>query len=210
MFALAHPEYPGKYLNSLNVANQQIEFNYPENEIKKFSSKIHAYALVDTVHDMLVDCGWEKEVKEKWLILLEDMEVVEFDGFVDLGLPSGTKWKRMNEDEEDFFSFDEALKEFGKHNLPGRKDIQELVDECRSEWDESRGGRVFTGPNGNSIFFPALGYERTNDFNNPGGYYWSCSSSYKEFSYCLNFNDEGVFVTGCRRDYGCNVRLIQR
>ncbi len=72
--------------------------------------------------------------------------------FIDLGLPSGKKWANQNEDG--FYTFGEARKKFRK-NLPSKKDFEELLELCKQAWDAKRKGRVFTGPNGNSIFLPA-------------------------------------------------------
>lgn len=196
------------------ISQDLIEFNYPENRIKKFTSEAHAYLFIDTVHRMLAHSAWEKEVKEKWLLLLEYMEVVEYDGFVDLGLPSGTKWKRINEDENDYFTFGEALKEFGKKSLPSNEDFEELLENCRSEWDDARKGRIFIGPNGNNIFFPALGYRAKSGSTviNGGssGYYWSSSISGEQFAIFLYFDSNKVDAGYNCRWCGNSVRLVQK
>ena len=54
-------------------------------------------------------------------------------GYVDLGLPSGTKWKNMNEtnadDDYDFYTYDEAVRVFGD-SLPNYKQFRELLTYC--------------------------------------------------------------------------------
>lgn len=191
------------------ISQDLIEFNYPENRIKKFTSEAHAYLFIDTVHRMLAYFVWEKEVKEKWLLLLEYMEVVEYDGFVNLGLPSGTKWKRINEDENDYFTFDEALREFGKKSLPSKENFEELLENCRSEWDDARKGRVFTGPNGNSIFLPAIGYKEFS--RGSDGYYWSSSvfNEHNAFYLYFNMDEASVDYYDDRLDE-YSVRLVQK
>ena len=90
-------------------------------------------------------------------------------GFVDLGLPSGTLWKDVN--EEGFYTYDQALNFFGD-NLPSEEQWQELISFCR--WDWTGNGFNVVGRNGKHIFLPAEGrinegkHERKNC-----GYYWT-------------------------------------
>ena len=56
--------------------------------------------------------------------------------YVDLGLPSGTKWKTSNETTgyaRVFYSYDEAVSEFG-NRLPTREQFEELRRYCSWEW----------------------------------------------------------------------------
>lgn len=138
-------------------------------------------------------------------------------GYVDLGLPSGTKWATCNvgatspEDYGDYFAWgeispkstytDENSITFGKKGigdisgnpsmdaacanwgsswrLPTRAEIEELGNNCT--WTRIMLGRhsgiKATGPNGQSIFFPAAGYRRGSSLKDRGEYgsYWSSS-----------------------------------
>lgn len=109
----------------------------------------------------------------------ERNHVYIFSGFVgdnpyiDLGLPSGTKW----------FVWDFGINEFGGNNnsskycysfssdipaseipvgcsVPTCENAKELADNCTStKWDWSKGeGLKVTGPNGNVIYFSFRGY----------------------------------------------------
>ena len=64
-----------------------------------------------------------------------------------------------------------------KWQMPTRDQIEELLDNCTSEWTTLNGvsGIKLTGPNGNSIFLPAAGYNYDFDIHYLGahGYYWS-------------------------------------
>lgn len=71
--------------------------------------------------------------------------------FVDLGLPSGTKWKNI--DEEDGSS---NLSSYSDLSIPTKKQWQELEKSCTWTWMGTR-YRV-TGPNGNSIYFKPYGF----------------------------------------------------
>jgi len=95
--------------------------------------------------------------------------------YVDLGLPSGTKWKNMNEknpqDDHGFYTYDEAYYEFGKA-LPTHDQMQELIDECTWKWDKN--GYQVIGQNGNHIFLPAEGIRKIDSVYASGTYgdYW--------------------------------------
>ena len=198
----------------MDVVKSSYSFNYLEDGIMKFPDAMKAYMFIDVARELVEGMSWEKAHKDEWLMLIEGLETVEYDGFVDLGLPSGTKWKRINEDENDYFTFDEALKEFGKKTLPGREDFQELIDHCKSEWDGTRKGRIFTGPNGQSIFIPALGYRKKDGSTVAGrgsnGGYWSSSISDEENACSLCFGSDGVYTAHDYRYYGNSVRLVQK
>jgi len=75
--------------------------------------------------------------------------------WVDLGLPSGRLWAKEN--VEGYFKFDEAVEKFGEY-LPMPSAFVELIENCQVEWNGDKKGLEVTGPNGKSIFFPALGY----------------------------------------------------
>ncbi|MCQ2209048.1 MAG: hypothetical protein MJZ34_02035 [Paludibacteraceae bacterium] len=63
--------------------------------------------------------------------------------------------------------------------MPTCYEQRELVEKCTYSWEEVNGvyGAKFTGPNGNSVFFPAAGYRNCLDAFRVGygGYYWSSS-----------------------------------
>lgn len=69
------------------------------------------------------------------------------DGFVDLGLPSGTWWE-YDAYENRYCTYAQAL---AIGNLPNLVQAQELVDYCQWQYDENNHRYVITGPNGNKI-----------------------------------------------------------
>lgn len=102
------------------------------------------------------------------------------EAIIDLGLPSGTMWASCNiganspEEYGDLFTWEEAQ----SYDCPSLDEIKELLEYCPSEWTTLNGvnGRMFTGPNGNSIFLPAAGNRWWgSSLNNVGvfGYCWS-------------------------------------
>ncbi len=77
--------------------------------------------------------------------------------------------------------------------IPTVEQIQELYDNCTSQWTTRNGvnGRLVTGPNGKTLFLPAAGVRRNDSLDYAGsyGYYWShMVGSYDPYNaYYLNF-----------------------
>ena len=134
--------------------------------------------------------------------------------YVDLGLPSGTQWRDMNESnpnnsEFDLFTFDEAYAMFGE-SLPGREQWAELQHECKWEWKGN--GSVATGPNGKSIFFPADG-ELTEDGRitlvGDGGYFWAEEQFSSDGFWFFATTSGGEYISISSRYVGLSVRLVK-
>ena len=117
-------------------------------------------------------------------------------GWVDLGLPSGTLWKDKNE-EGGFYTYDQAMAKFG-NSLPTREQLEELKSSCRWTWRGN--GYDVEGPNGNSIFFPTYGSL---------GCCWSSSLYDSERAWDLYFNSSEVAMDGNNRCHTISVRLVR-
>ncbi len=126
------------------------------------------------------------------------------EGYIDLGLPSGTKWSSQNESQR--YSFDAALKTYSLSTLPSAEQWNELSDYCNWEWYECDGiyGYILTSKiNGNSIFLPA-------DFP-----YWEFHVKDQRFenetsASSLEIYSDGAFFRGCvvSRNEWYSVRLV--
>ena len=102
--------------------------------------------------------------------------------------------------------------------MPSRDEFKELHNKCDWSWkSDYKGtdvsGYLVTGPNGNSIFFPASGYWYDNILYIRGsyGYYWSSSlySSSTDNAYELRFYSNLVTSIYSRdRYYGFPVRPV--
>ena len=93
------------------------------------------------------------------------------DGYVDLGLPSGTIWKTSN--ERGLLTHNDASSRFYKQ-MPSKKDFNELMELCTWTWTGN--GYTVQGPNGNSIMLPAAGFSSCENLYMGGGRvgsYWS-------------------------------------
>ena len=128
--------------------------------------------------------------------------------YVDLGLPSGTLWKRQN--ESGFYTYEQAINRFG-NKLPERHHFVELENECTWIWMDDYGYKVI-GPNGNSITFPAAGcsdcYGKVG-LVGTGGDYWSSTPIDSDYAWRLSFYSSEVYMHKTFRCAGLSVRLVQ-
>lgn len=98
---------------------------------------------------------------------------------------------------------------------PTLKDWKELYNNTTKRMDTIDGvyGKVFTGPNGNSIFLPAAGSWYGDSHDNQGhcGYYWSASLNIDDpsTSYYFNTNNSGTYDFANVRHDGLSVRAVQ-
>lgn len=133
--------------------------------------------------------------------------------YVDMGLPSGTKWKMQN--EKGLWTFDDAVRTFS-NLLPTREQLLELRYECQWEWDGD--GCKVTGPNGKSIYIPAAGARDCDgtpwDSTNKGaiGVLWSNHyiSGDIEEAVIINFSSYGVGKTTMETCNKFSVRLCTK
>ena len=131
-------------------------------------------------------------------------------GYVDLGLPSGTLWKNANEGGDNArYTYDEAVRRFGS-KLPTKEQLHELRNKCT--WTRTGSGYRVTGPNGKSIFLPAAGFCNYNgnvDFVGTRGFYWSSTPHGSSDAWNLFFFSGIVDMNNFNRSIGQSVRLVQ-
>ena len=111
------------------------------------------------------------------------------DGYVDLGLPSGTLWKEKNEEYKDMPGekayYHMIDLKFNGGDVPTREQWEELQRYCTWKWNGN--GCVVRGKNGHSIVLPAAGYfnniishlvsGETPEAEGVFGFYWSSTKS---------------------------------
>lgn len=125
--------------------------------------------------------------------------------YVDLGLPSGTLWKKTNESEK--LDYNSAFSKYGQ-KMPSRDHIVELDTYCTFEWTGN--GYKVTGKNGNYIFLPATEFgERVRD--GIGGSYWLYSSVDKNSGAApiLCFGPNSINFGSGLANYPNTIRLIK-
>ena len=106
--------------------------------------------------------------------------------------------------------------------MPTLEQLQELLEKCDWQRTQKNGvnGRLATGPNGKSIFFPAAGGRSSQLFNDGKcGYYWSrtlCSpdklvieATGQGEAYILFQGSQGNEVWYNSRYEGCTVRPVR-
>lgn len=116
--------------------------------------------------------------------------------WIDLGLPSGTKWACCNVGSyhPELYGSYLSFKGAQAYNPPSSEQIDEFIKNTKSVWTRQYGvdGYRFTGPNGASVFLPAAGYRRSEKlyYVESGCYYWS-STPYGDV--------RGYSLDGCKK-----------
>lgn len=133
--------------------------------------------------------------------------MLEVDDWVDLGLPSGTLWKKWN--ENGFYTNYDAVSRFGD-NLPGKSAWEELGSSCEMVRTDS--GYLVIGPNGKTIILPAAGWLDSDGsvyLVGSFGYYWSSTIADSDEAWFLRFHsgDLGIYFDNRSRNY--SVRLVR-
>ena len=146
-----------------------------EEKARKFAEGKAINALNQAIEEAYAE-GYRDGYKDR-----EDEIPVELQEnkteFVDLGLPSGTRWASTFETVDGsnclYLPFEQAK----KYQLPNREQYQELLDCCKWDRRDKNGGfdhYVVIGPKGTSIKLQARGYlvaDRVEMWNN-NGYFW--------------------------------------
>ena len=125
------------------------------------------------------------------------------DGFVD---------NKTELDPED----DAAYVNWGPSwRMPTTEQQRELYEKCSSTWTTLNGvsGRLFTGPNGNTLFLPAAGFRLIESLYYAGssGNYWSRTlyPDYSNIAGSLDFYSGGVYWDYDGRFDGFSVRAVR-
>ncbi len=113
--------------------------------------------------------------------------------WIDLGLPSGTKWRCCNEGASvpeaygGYYTFGQVS------SAPSWDQIKELYDNTTSLYTTQNGvnGRKYKGANGGAIFLPVAGarYQGESIYAEWGAY-WSSTPDDEDYAYFLSFNSD--------------------
>lgn len=151
----------------------------------------------------------EREEQERLRKELKRQELLA-QGYVDLGLPSGTLWKNANEGGDNArYTYDDAMDKFG-NKLPTKQQLEELKNKCTWTWIGN--GYKVTGPNGKSITLPAAGRRNCNgdvNFVGMSGRCWSSTPLDSVYAWYLLFSSDKVDMGNYSRCNGISVRLVQ-
>ena len=127
--------------------------------------------------------------------------------YVDLGLPSGTKWKKSN--EQGLYTYLSA-KYYYNDALPNRAQVKELLYNCTWKWT-GKGYRV-TGPNQNSIYFPFNGYKDCDEdlhYDGSATILWTLDHAGSEWAYVYVLSDNQREILEEANCWSCSVRLVK-
>ncbi len=150
----------------------------------------------------------QAEEQERIKAEQERIARLKAQGFVDLGLSSGTLWKDKNE-EGGLYTYDQAISKFGD-KLPTKEQLEELENSC--QWTWTGNGYKVVGPNGQSIVLPAAGfrgYDGSVYYVGSRGLYWSSTPLGSDDAWYLDFDSGEVGVEYDYRSGGYSVRLVQ-
>lgn len=169
----------------------------------------------------------QKDFEIELNMLIEKFQKKEGFSFkgvgVDLGLPSGNIWAKVNVGATDkdmygkMLTFEEAQKiNFSDDwSMPSDKDFQELYDNCNHLWvtiGDVNGELFISKKNGNYVFFPAAGFCSITKLYNRGtdGYYWSSLLISTVLASNLYFNSSSVEPHNrSYHHYEFSVRAVQ-
>ena len=103
-----------------------------------------------------------------------------------------------------------------KWRMPSSDQLTELLTQCTWTWTKRNGvnGRLVTGLNGNTLFWPAAGeiIDRSLQFAGSNGWYWSRTlwrTDVPSGAYAVDFDSERVAENVLERRYGHNVRPVR-
>ena len=174
----------------------------------EYMSIENKHGIVLLVTDGKDNSTLQAEERERQRTEQQRKATLKAQGYVDLGLPSGTLWKNKNE-EGGFYSYDQAVSKFG-NKMPTKEQLEELENLCQWIWIGN--GFEVVGPNGESIVLPAVGYRDSygniNEVDSNGSY-WSSTHYGSDSAWYLNFYKHTLYIYNVRRYIGLSVRLVQ-
>ena len=202
----------------ITVQEQQaMERNRVEQRQRKVEQQLQAERIAKEEAEHEAELARQEAARNAELVRQEAARKAEAERqaellkYVDLGLPSGTLWKNANEGGDyTRYTYDQAVRKFG-NKLPTKQQFEELKNECEWTW-LGDGYYKVTGPNGESITLPAVGYsDGDGDVNGVGAYglYWSSTPLDSDYVYNLDFDSGWVRMNAYHRCCELSVRLVQ-
>lgn len=150
-----------------------------------------------------------QRVEQTDLVNKNESDNIVEQQYVDLGLPSGTLWKKKN--EKDLYEYQEAVSLF-ENQIPTKKQWEELMNHC--QWQLTKNGYRVVGPNGNSIDLAEDGFimcDQTEKLSvgGLGIYISSTSSEEEEFYWSLVISANKCFGDDISDCWKKSVRLVR-
>ena len=136
------------------------------------------------------------------------------EGYVDLGLPSGTLWKYHNEPSL-WNDYEDAIVEFGDA-IPSLSQWEELINNCTWTYDAEQGSYIIEGANGYTISMSCGGYRycggSSGHPSSTEGWYWTSTSTDEDKAYAAFFKHydtyDNITTDEMPKCQGFSVHLI--
>ena len=200
----------------IDVEHGEVINSYKKDAVQLGSSQ-KVVTVAQEIASKLSDKTIAEQLKEEELARQKEAEyqakIAPYlaQGYVDLGLPSGTLWKNANEGGDfALYTYDEAVSRFG-NKLPTEDQFRELKRMCTWTWTGS--GYKVTGCNSNSIYLPAAGNRQCSSevfCVGEDGCYWSSTPANSIQAWYLLLNKIGYTIFKCSHCYEFSVRLVQK
>lgn len=226
-----YPESIRKYEQAQNFEREYSNTKYAGRFNKKAARKISDAQKAEEEHKAelarLEKARLAASQQQAALEAEEERKAAEYrrthgnrDGheYADLGL--SVKWATNNvgaySPESYGYYFEWSEPKWGNSwRLPTKYEFQELIDKCTWYWTSLGGknGCKIVGPNGNSIFLPAAGYQIASIFyEGIIGCYWTSYPASEEYnhprSYNLKFDKNSIYIDSSPRRHSLTIRLV--
>lgn len=182
-------------------------------EKKEAVRKENEVALLEKLEELAresEEAAAKAKAKEEERLRQEEVKAVKRAelikrGYVDLGLPSGTLWKKKPEEDSDL-SYSQAMKRYGSQ-MPSREQWLELIRNCKWNWYEYTENIESVGDDGTRHFGFRMvqGYKI---YGKNGKYITLPAGDYgigkREWYYSSSSTDESIWFTYIEPDnYEC-------
>lgn len=135
------------------------------------------------------------------------------EGYVDLGLPSGTLWKKESESVQ-WNTYDKVISEYGDA-VPSQVQWEELINNCTWTYNADQGAYIIRGKNGNTITMACAGYRDCSEgghYKQTEGWYWTSTATDEDNAYAAFFTHyetyDNITTDELSKCNGFSVHLI--
>ena len=215
----------------LSEQNQQLSEQLEQllQETQRIAGNVNGYKAVDLgLSVRWATCNVGARKPEEAGYYLQWGAIEETDNYAIPNVPfwdgENEVWTKYNDEDEKLTldSEDDAASHYmgSLWRMPTIDEVQELLHQC--DWKyavlHNVPGVIITGPSGNSIFLPAVGYKdgESTYSEDEDGYYWTSSREedpYSVFSFYFELDTSDEYIDGYSysedsRRYGQIVRAV--
>lgn len=140
------------------IASNLTKGTFSEQAIEEAAQKARQEAKIKAEQEAAERAKRQEQERIKERERKAQQNEQDYPGYIDLGLPSGTLWKKYN--EYDYYYYSDAVRTFG-NRMPDDSQMKELLSYCKQV--KTNGGCMFVGPNNHYIVMPYSGFKRKLD-----------------------------------------------